>query len=169
MQIHAKVDIGPVNALSDVFFLFKHKHVLVEELLKLFIAEVDTDLFKAIVVKDLKTSNVKTTNVVNLLHGGINDGLITFVNNETEDKLVDLTANTWNWTGSTSARQTLGNPLSTNLQFWFAEIGDHPFRINAADIGNLLGIGVILHFSLLILANWDKVLGKISHVHDNSG
>ena len=93
LQIHSKINIGPVNALSHVFFLLKHKHVLIEELLELFIAEVDTDLLKAIVVKDLKASNVQATNVLDLFHGRVNKSFITFVNNETEDKLIDLTAN----------------------------------------------------------------------------
>ena len=63
LQIHAKVHIGPVNALSDIFFLLQDKHMVVEELLQLFIAEVDANLLKTIVVKDLKTSNVEATNV----------------------------------------------------------------------------------------------------------
>jgi len=63
--------------------------VLVEELLQLFIAEVDAKLLKAIVVKDLKSSNIQATNVMNLLHGWINNGLIALVNNESEDTLID--------------------------------------------------------------------------------
>merc|ERR1711860_105500 len=54
LQIHAKVHISPFNTLPDIFFLLQHKHVLVEELLKLLITEVDTKLLKTIVVKDLK-------------------------------------------------------------------------------------------------------------------
>jgi len=72
LQIHAKVHIGPFNTFPDIFFLLQHKHVLVEELLELLITEVDTNLLKAIVVKDLKTSNVQATNVLDFLHGGIN-------------------------------------------------------------------------------------------------
>ena len=36
--------------------------MMVEELLQLFIAEVDTKLLKSIEVKDLKSSNVQNTN-----------------------------------------------------------------------------------------------------------
>jgi hypothetical protein len=43
----------------DIFpFLFKNKHVVVEELLQLFIAEINAKLFEPVEVKDLKSSNV---------------------------------------------------------------------------------------------------------------
>ena len=61
LQIHSKVNIGPVNALTNIFLLLKDKHVLVEELLQFLITEVDANLLKAIVVKDLKSSNIKAT------------------------------------------------------------------------------------------------------------
>merc|ERR1711981_1181096 len=84
LQIHAKVNIGPFNTFPDIFLLLQDKHVLVEKLLKLLITEVDTDLFKAIVVKDLKASNIKTTNVLDLFHRQVNKCDVTLLNNETE-------------------------------------------------------------------------------------
>ena len=51
----------------------------VEELLQLLIDVVDADLFKAIVVEDLKTSDVEDTDVGDLLHGGVAQGLVTLV------------------------------------------------------------------------------------------
>jgi Gpi18-like mannosyltransferase len=47
-QVHAKINKGPINAFPLVFFLFQHKHVMVEELLKFFIGKVDAKLFKAV-------------------------------------------------------------------------------------------------------------------------
>ena len=44
-----------------------------------------------------------------------------------------------------------------------------PFLVDATDVGNLLSIGFILDFSLLLFAYWDKVLSQTAHVHDNSG
>ena len=41
-----------------VFFLFKNKHVMVEELLKLFICEVNAKLFKSVEFENFKTSNI---------------------------------------------------------------------------------------------------------------
>merc|ERR1712016_462918 len=168
LQIHAKVHIGPFNTFPDIFFLLQNKHVLVEELLKLLITEVDTKLFKTIVVKDLKTSNIQATNVLHLLHGGIKKRLITLFHNEAENVLIDLTANTRDRAGCAGTALTLGYPFSTNLQLGFTEIGDHPFLVNATNSCNLFSIGLILDFSLFLFAYWDKVLGQIAHVHDNS-
>ncbi|KAF4519751.1 hypothetical protein B566_EDAN010344 [Ephemera danica] len=48
LEIHAKINKGPLNALALVFFLFKHEHVVVEELLQLLIGEVNTELLEAV-------------------------------------------------------------------------------------------------------------------------
>jgi hypothetical protein len=48
LEIHAKVNKSPFNALALIFFLFKDEHVVVEELLQLFIGEVDAQLLKAV-------------------------------------------------------------------------------------------------------------------------
>merc|ERR1712061_268122 len=47
------------------------KHVMVKELLKLFVDKVDGDLFKSIVFKDLKPSNIEHSAEIGLLHGCI--------------------------------------------------------------------------------------------------
>merc|ERR1719385_321068 len=107
---------------------------------ELLITEVDTDLLKTIIVKDLKASNIQATNVLDFLHGWINQSFITFLNNEPEDKLINFTANTSNRAGSTRARLALGDPLSTDLQFWLTEIGDHPLAVNATKVSNLNSI-----------------------------
>ena len=54
-------------------------HVLVEELLELLVDVVDADLLEAVVVKDLKAGNVEHTDVGDLLHGGVAQGLVTLV------------------------------------------------------------------------------------------
>ena len=51
--------------LSQILFLFQNEHVMIEKLLKFFIAKIDAQLFKAIEVKDLKSSNVQNTNKSN--------------------------------------------------------------------------------------------------------
>merc|ERR1719431_1897576 len=61
LKIHAKVNISPVKTLSDIFFLFKCEHVLIKELLELLVDVIDTNLFKAVVVENLKTCNIKDT------------------------------------------------------------------------------------------------------------
>ncbi len=59
LQVHAKVDHGPLDALAHVLLLLQHKHVVVEELLQLLIAEVYAELLEAVVVKDLEAGNVQ--------------------------------------------------------------------------------------------------------------
>lgn len=48
LQVQAKVNEDPVNALLLVLFLLQHKHVVIEELLQLLISEVDAQLLKAV-------------------------------------------------------------------------------------------------------------------------
>jgi hypothetical protein len=49
-QVHAKVYKNPIDSLFLVLFLFQHKHVMVEELLKFFVGEVDTQLLESVVL-----------------------------------------------------------------------------------------------------------------------
>merc|ERR1719210_1913819 len=165
LQVHAKVHVGPVKTLPDILLLLEGEHVLVEELLELLIDVVDTDLLKTIVVEDLETSNIQDTNVLHLLHGGVNEGLVTLVNHNSEGSLVEGTSNTRDRVASCGTRGALGHPLSTDLQLGLAEVGQHPLGVNTKKFGNLLGVGVILDLSLLLLAHWDKVLGHVAHVH----
>lgn len=48
LKIHSKVNERPFNTLSSVLFLLEDEHVVIEELLQLFVGEVDAQLFKAI-------------------------------------------------------------------------------------------------------------------------
>ena len=56
--------------------------MLVEELLQLLIDVVDADLLKAVVVEDLKAGDIEDTDVSDLLHRGVDQGLVTFVHND---------------------------------------------------------------------------------------
>ena len=66
LQIKTEVNEVPFDALLFVLFLFQHKHVMVEELLQLLISVVDAQLFKWVVLKYLKPSNIQHTNEVGL-------------------------------------------------------------------------------------------------------
>ena len=57
---------------------------MVEELLQLLITEVDTDLFKGVELKDLKTSNVKHSTKVIFLQCRVNKCVITLLNQPLE-------------------------------------------------------------------------------------
>ena len=99
------------------------------------ITKVDTDLLKAIVIKDLKSSNIQYSNELNPLHGGVNQCLITLLNNELESSLIQRPAsinlvieiklkllgvsvpgNTSHRVGGLADSLALGHPLHTNLQ-----------------------------------------------------
>merc|ERR1712045_621903 len=122
LQVHAKVHVGPVKTLPDVFLLLEGEHVLVEELLELLVDVVDTDLFKAVVVEDLETSNIEHTNVLHLLHGGVAEGGVTLVYHKSEGSLIDGTGNTGHGVGSVVTGGALLHPLSTDLQLGLAEV-----------------------------------------------
>ena len=44
----AKIDKFPLDPLAGILFLLQNKHVMVEELLQLFIGVVDAELFEAV-------------------------------------------------------------------------------------------------------------------------
>merc|ERR1719341_2300471 len=157
LQIHAKVNVGPVQALADVHFLLKGEHVGVEELLQLLVDVVDADLLKTVVVEDLKAGDVEHTDVGDLLHG------------DPEGSLVDGTGNTRHRGSSVCTGGTLLHPLSSDLQLGLAEVGDHPLTIDAEELGNLLAVDGVLDLSLLFLADGNEVLGHVAHVHHASG
>merc|ERR1719422_811532 len=71
-QVHAKINHLPVNTFLDVLFLFNNEHVVVEELLELLIHKVDGNLFKAIVLENLETSNIQDSTEVGFLQSWIN-------------------------------------------------------------------------------------------------
>merc|ERR1719347_1183992 len=110
-------------------------------------------------------SDVQYSNIVNFLHGRINESFITFVNHNTEGSFVESPSNTRDRACSSGARGSLAYPLSSYLQLGFTEIGDHPFTVNTQQGGNLCAVILILDLSLLFFAYWDKVLAHVSHVH----
>merc|ERR1712223_1813422 len=141
LQIHAEVNVGPVQALPHVHLLLKGEHVLVEELLQLLVDVVDADLLEAVVVEDLEAGNVEDTNVGDLLHGWVAEGLVTLVDDNPEGTLVDGTGDAGNGVGSGCAGGTLLHPLGSDLQLGLAEVGDHPLTVDAKELSNLLSVG----------------------------
>lgn len=51
LQVHSKVNEDPINAFATVLFLFKDEHLVVEKLLESFVREVNTQLFKSVILK----------------------------------------------------------------------------------------------------------------------
>ena len=64
--------------------------MLVEELLELLVDVVNADLFKAVVVKDLKAGDVEDTDVGDLLHGGVAQGLVALLHNNPEKRDLEV-------------------------------------------------------------------------------
>lgn len=52
LKVHAKINEGPIDPLSFVLLLFQHEHVMVEELLKFLVGEVDTQLLEAVELRE---------------------------------------------------------------------------------------------------------------------
>jgi hypothetical protein len=128
---------------------------MIEELLELLVDKVDRDLFKSIVLKDLKPSNVQDSAEVGLLHSWINKCIITLFNQPLEQAVKACSGNTTSSVGCLLAGLAFGYPFSTNLDTGFAEGLDHCNSINTKELSNLpwnitfLGI---FTFSLVVTA-----------------
>ena len=68
--------------------------MVVEELLKFLVDKVDGDLLEAVVLKDLETGDVEHSTEVGLLHGGVNEGVVTLDDQPLEDAVEDGPGNT---------------------------------------------------------------------------
>merc|ERR1719150_209835 len=148
-KIHTEVHHLPVNTFLDILLLFHNKHVVVEELLELFIDKVDRDLLKSIVLKNLKSSNVKHSAEVRLLEGGINEGVVTLDDEPLEHTIIYTPSDTAHSSSGLVAGLTLGHPLGADLDAGLAESLDHVEGINTAESGGLAGVGVGTHLLAL--------------------
>merc|ERR1719175_496073 len=118
---------------------------MVEELLELFIDKVDGNLLKAIVLENLKASNVKHSTEVGLLQASINEGFITLLNQPLEQAVKDSSCNSSNSIGSLLTGLTLGDPFSTNLDPGLAEGLDHGSRISREGVrSNTLAFSLVI-------------------------
>jgi len=52
LQIETEVYEFPIDSFPLVFFLFQNKHVMIEELLKLLVREIDAQLLEAVELRD---------------------------------------------------------------------------------------------------------------------
>merc|ERR1740131_865230 len=168
-QVHTKVNHLPVNSFLYILLLLNNKHVVVEELLKFLVDKVDGDLFKAIVFKDLKTSNIKHSTEVSFLEGSINQSIITLLNEPLEDSVKDGPGNTCSGTSGLFDVLSLGDPLSSDLDPGLTEGLDHCSCIHPKRSRNLSGKSIrsnFREFSLLISALLD--VDNATTGHDTS-
>merc|ERR1719357_2136147 len=144
---------GFVSGLGEEGLLLHDEHVVVEELLELLVDKVDGDLFKAVVFKDLKASNVKHSAEVGFLQCGINKGVIALFDQPPEHAIVDGPGDASHGVGSLLASLALDHPLGANLDPRLAERLDQGERVNLQGSGNFSWIGVWayeLAFSLVV-------------------
>src|SRR5882724_182271 len=59
LQIEPEINVVPFNAFTRILFLLKHEHMVVKELLKLFVCVVDQELLVRINFEDLEASNIE--------------------------------------------------------------------------------------------------------------
>merc|ERR1712218_434210 len=130
-QVHTKVDHDPVNALTHVFLLLDDKHVVVEELLQLLVDKVDGDLLEAVVLEDLEAGNIEHSTKVGLLHGGVDEGVVTLDDQPLEDAIEDGTGNTTGGHGGLLTGLTLGNPFGSDLDPGLAEGLEQGLGVNS--------------------------------------
>merc|ERR1712012_213266 len=169
-QVHAEVNHDPVNALANVFLLLNDEHVVVEELLKLLVHKVDGDLLEAVVLEDLEAGNVKHSAEVGLLHGGVNEGVVTLDDEPLEDPVEDGTSNTSSGHGGLLAGLTLSHPLGSDLDPGLAEGLEEGLGVNAKSSSSLARERVQAHIGNLSLVV--TALGLVDDAtagHDGSG
>ena len=73
-------------------------------------------MFKSIVLKNLKPSNIQDGHKVGLLHGGIAERAVALGNEPLEHTVVDCSGNTSHTVGGLVDVLTLGDPLGANLE-----------------------------------------------------
>merc|ERR550532_63808 len=153
LQVHAEVHHDPVNALLDVLLLLHHEHVVVEELLQLLVDEVDGDLLEAVVLEDLETSDIEHSAEVGLLQAGVNECVVTLLNQPLEDTVEDGPGNTTSSSCGLLHSLALGHPLGSDLDPGLAESLEQRHGLNTAQSGHLAreGGGVnLLQLSLVV-------------------
>ena len=62
-----KVDELPFNLFPGILFLLKNKHMMIEELLQLFVGIIDAELFETVFFEDLKSGNIKNTYEIRII------------------------------------------------------------------------------------------------------
>ena len=60
LQVHTKIDKGPLDTFTFVLFLLKNEHVVVEELLQFLVGEIDAKLLETVVLRFFFVSGVRS-------------------------------------------------------------------------------------------------------------
>merc|ERR1712048_912735 len=166
LQVHAEVHHDPVDAFLDILLLLHHEHVMVEELLQLLVDEVDGDLLEAVVLENLETSDIEHSAEVGLLQAGVNEGVVTLLNQPLEETVKDGPGDTTSGSSSLLHSLTLGHPLGSDLDPGLAESLEQRTGLNTAQSSHLAREGGdvdLLQLSLVVTALLDVDDASSSH------
>lgn len=165
-QVHTEIDKVPFDTLASVLLLLQHEHVMVEELLQLFVGEIDAQLFKTVEVKDFETGNIQYTDevltlllcvqgFVQLLHhpleGSVEHGL-----GQSTDGVRDLRGAT-----------TLGDELVTDLDPGLGQVLVQVGSVQAQQVGHTFALLHAIGFALFLAGTLLEL--HAANVHDRGG
>ena len=88
---------------------------MVEELLQLLVDKVDAELFEGVELEDLEAGNVEDADVVDLLHGGVEEGGVAHVHQVAEHAPEDVLDDGAHAHGARVHVLGLVHPLRANL------------------------------------------------------
>lgn len=144
----SKINILPLNIFTRVFFLFEHKHVVVEKLLESFVGVVDAELFKGVVFKDLETGDIQNANEGSVVVASL-QSLVDLVDNGAKRALVQALRKRLQGILNLLGISGLVHPLATSLDARAKETLDKLLRVDAKEVTYSLGLGDIENPSLV--------------------
>ncbi len=115
-------------------------------------------------LKDFESGNVQHTDEVDLLHGRIDEGLVTLLHDELEDPIVKASSDSGNRLSRLLDILTFGHPLRSDLDLWLAVGLHHGLRVDAQEVSDdlvallLLVIRLALFLAAFLLEFLSKYL-----------
>jgi hypothetical protein len=155
-EIHTEIDGLPEDTFFLVFFLFNNEHMVVEELLKFLVGEVDAQLFESVETEDFETGDIEATDE-ELSWQVCSKSFVTLNSNIVEKFFEDTLGQSSSGVSNLFWSLTLGYILVTNLDSWGAQVFAHISGVDSEEIGGLVGglgtVDLTLFFSLLLFKN----------------
>jgi len=148
-QIHTEIDGLPVDTFLGVLFLFKNEHMVVEELLELLVGEVDAQLLEGVETEDFETGNIETTDEEGSWQLG-GQSFVTVLGDPVEQSLEDTLGESSSTVVDLLWGLTLANVFGTDLDSWLAQVLAHIGRVQAEEVGGLVGGFSAVKFTLLL-------------------
>jgi hypothetical protein len=123
--------------------------MVIEELLKFFVGEVNAQLFESIKSKNFETSNIETTNKEGSWEfGGKSD--VTVLGDEVKQSFEDGLSQGTSGVSDLIWGLTFGNVLRTDLYSWGTQVFQHISRIETEEVGAFIGGFSSIWFGLFL-------------------